>query len=56
MTEISALRQAMSVEGAMDAEGPVFEAILRDLEAGKLSPDEALARAHAINTSRGSYH
>lgn len=56
MTEISALRQVMTTGGTIDVEGSLFDEILRDLESGLLSPEEAIAKAHALHSSRGSYH
>ena len=55
-TEILAIRDLVAGQGANDYEIPTINGILERLKSGKLTPDEALVEAHAINNRKASYH
>lgn len=56
MSALEAILGQMKQTGAVDEEPDMIEAIRVQLSDGRLTPEEAVARAHAIEMSRQNYH
>lgn len=54
--KISILDQQMNTMGAQDAEPGIIKDILSRLEAGEISPDEAVQKAQGTLDSKQDYH
>jgi len=54
--QIRELLQEVALLGANNSEFGDFDRILQDLGSGKLSPVEALEKAHIIKLSKMDYH
>lgn len=56
MKRIHGLMAEVSPMGANDSEFADFEIVLRKLQAGEITPSEAIAQAEAIKGSKMDYH
>lgn len=56
MLEIGAFAQQMQQEGSVDTELSSLNQINAELKEGKITPEEAVARAKSIAAERQSYH
>ena len=53
--EIGAIFQEVAMQ-PLDVERSMFNDILNDLRSGKISPEEAVRKAHIILNTRQDYH
>ena len=56
MLEIGMCAQQMQQEGSIDTELSELNSINTELKEGKITPEEAVARAKSIASERQSYH
>ena len=56
MAQIAAIEQCERVKGAIDSEPADFTRLRTELEAGEISPEEAIMRARGISEGRMDYH
>jgi hypothetical protein len=56
MMRVQAILGEVSVMGANDSEFEGFRTILAELQAGVITPTEAIAQAEAIKNSKMDYH
>lgn len=56
MMRIQGIMAEVSVMGANDSEFESFNIILRELQAGNITPTEAIAQAEGIKGSKMDYH
>lgn len=56
MMRIQGIMAEVSVMGANDSEFESFRSVIAELQAGKITPTEAIAQAEAIKGGKMDYH
>ena len=54
--ELHEIMARITAEGAMDEEVPIIQGLIRQVEQGLISPNEALERVQKKLQARGDYH